>query len=182
MSKLRHKLKDRRGFTLAELMVCVLILLLATAVIVQTLDLGILQFHRHTRQSEAQLLCNTLSLELSDQLSCASSVQKNGDGTLRSFTSGASGAEGVPCRFAEEDGKLYLEFHKEAGDLMLRLPLVSDEGYAANGAALRASLQIYCQTDGFLVDLAVTDSESTPGLGAQRSFLVKPVAAVAELD
>ena len=80
MSEARQRLRSSGGFSFAELLVCVLILLLASGLIVQTLDLGIEHLKARTRETEAALLCNTLALAVQDELGWAGSIEPKPSG------------------------------------------------------------------------------------------------------
>lgn len=69
--KIRQKLNHRFGFSLTELLLATLIMLLATGLLTQTMDLALKQFKVSTRESEAQLLLADLSTFVQDELTYA---------------------------------------------------------------------------------------------------------------
>ena len=100
LRKGREKLAGTRGVSLAEMLLCVLILLLSTGVTVSTLDLGIRHFQARTRESEQRLLCDTLSLAVQEYLTYAYKVELDESGKLARFRTGALGAlYDIPCEF-----------------------------------------------------------------------------------
>ena len=71
MDKIKEKLKYKKGFTMTELLVSTIIMMLATGLITSTLDLAIRQFHKSTTNSNAQLLCSTLANYVTSELAYA---------------------------------------------------------------------------------------------------------------
>lgn len=84
--KLREK-SNSRGFTLGELLVTILILLLVTGGMVTTVSLAAGQFSTSVRESEAQILGSTLKNIISDELCFTSEVHIDGDGNVISYQS-----------------------------------------------------------------------------------------------
>ncbi len=75
MKQVVRKLKnDRRGFTLVELLVVVLVLLLVTSVIVGGLPAAQRAYYSVTDKADAQLLLSTASTRLRDELGTASGI------------------------------------------------------------------------------------------------------------
>ncbi len=75
MENLMKKLKQNKGFSLAELLVATLILLLTSGMLVVCIQLGIKQLYKNTQDSEAQMLCTTLSTAIQDELTYASDIR-----------------------------------------------------------------------------------------------------------
>lgn len=178
IERVKRRLWGSAGFSLAEMMICMVILLIATAAVVNTLLFGMNQFETRTRESEAEVLSNTLSLELRNQLTCASSVKvKAEDGkTVTQFTSGADGADSVPCNITEEDGRLYITYYKSDGTTKLgSFDLVSGDDYIAKGSkplAASHTLTWDAANKRFTVTLHVTDGGK---VALDKSFVVSPV-------
>ena len=179
-----RKLRSRGGFTIGEMLVCVLILLLCTGVISSTMALAANQFKARTRESEARLLCNALSLAVQDQLLYARSVTpvpsatSTGDVTLTSFVSGAEGMKGVTCSFKVVNNMLTLKYG--VGSKEYYLPLVDDSVYSG-GKDLRVQESdfscTYDTAEGcFRVSITV-DSTSQSIQSATNTFTVTPVMA-----
>ena len=57
-----NKIKSRVGFSLSELLVCTLIMMLSTSVLVSTMRLAADHYNNIITDSEATMLCRTLSL------------------------------------------------------------------------------------------------------------------------
>ena len=68
-SKLLKKLKDQKGFSLAELLACTMIMLLATSVLSGTISLATRNYDKQMRISKADILCESLSFTLREKLS-----------------------------------------------------------------------------------------------------------------
>ena len=74
MQNLKKKLKQNKGFSFAELLVATIILLLTSGMLVVCIQLGMKQLYKQTQDSEAQMLCTTLSTAIQDELTYASEV------------------------------------------------------------------------------------------------------------
>ena len=72
-----HKLRSRRGFTLSELLVTMVMMAMASAVISQALTFAYRAYLARTGDIEAQLLCETVSMLVQDDLT----KQSNNDNT-----------------------------------------------------------------------------------------------------
>ena len=75
MQNLKKKLKQNKGFSFAELLVATIILLLTSGMLVVCIQLGIKQLYKNTQDSEAQMLCTTLSTAIQDELTYASDIR-----------------------------------------------------------------------------------------------------------
>lgn len=177
----KRKAWFRAGFSISELLFCVMIMLLATGIIVPTLSLGIRQFEARVRDSEAQILCNTLSLAVQDQLACVKEIRSRGaEGQLETFTSGAySGMENVPCRFVYQmdDGT-----YSESGGGVVAMQLGADDYYPLVSRAdynqstpLAAEVSVTCETEWFLVTVTVSNA-SGGSQSVSNTFTVTPVS------
>ena len=81
ISNAKSKLKNRHGASLGEMLVCVLILLLASGLLVSGVSLAAKQFERVFSKSQAQVIKSTLSSAISEELRYTSHVwiEKDGD-------------------------------------------------------------------------------------------------------
>ena len=68
------KLKDRSGMSFSELLVAMLILLLVSSGMVNAIQQASVQFVKSRMQSEAKMLCSTLTTVCEDELRYASSI------------------------------------------------------------------------------------------------------------
>ncbi|MBO6155747.1 MAG: InlB B-repeat-containing protein [Lachnospiraceae bacterium] len=75
MNKSVRKIKQNSGFTISELLVATLILLLTSAMLVTCIRLGLKQLYQQTEESEAQMLCTMLSTAVQDELTYAGNPQ-----------------------------------------------------------------------------------------------------------
>ena len=75
MEKREKKLKQNSGFTIGELLVATLILLLTSAMLVTCIRLGLKQLYVQTEDSDAQMLCTMLSTAVQDELTYAQNPQ-----------------------------------------------------------------------------------------------------------
>lgn len=81
------KKNNKKGFTLGEMLVTVLILLLATSGMVTTIALASGQFNSSVRESEAQILCSTLKTIISDELCYTTEIHTDSSGNVTSYQS-----------------------------------------------------------------------------------------------
>jgi type II secretory pathway pseudopilin PulG len=95
VKKAYGKLRSCKGFSLAELLLATIIMLLATSVLTGTISLALSNYRKASQASNAQLLCSTLSVYVQNELSYASVTLdkdgniKTGNGGAVQFTSGA---------------------------------------------------------------------------------------------
>ena len=75
------KLRDRRGFTLTELLCAVLIVLLVSALLTVGVRFAGRTYNSSMQLSEAQELCSTLTSVISDKLRFCGTVTPGADGT-----------------------------------------------------------------------------------------------------
>lgn len=73
------KLKSKKGFTLVEMLACVVTLLLIGGICATGMNLAISSYNESVFESDSQMLENTLNLYLCDILRHATSIQTNGD-------------------------------------------------------------------------------------------------------
>lgn len=67
-----------KGFTLVEMLCTIVIILLISALVVTGVQLGVRSYHRSVSDSEAQVLCSTLTTAISDELRYAGTVHLTG--------------------------------------------------------------------------------------------------------
>lgn len=91
-----NKLRDRRGFTLTELLCAVLIVLLVSALLTVGVRFAGRTYNSSMQLSEAQELCSTLTSVISDKLRFCGTVTPGADGawTTSSFRTWARGGRG----------------------------------------------------------------------------------------
>ena len=83
--KVKQRIRSCAGFSLTEMLVATLIMLMATSLLTQCMQIGIRQFQESTKRSKAQTLCDTLCTYVETELSYAS--VKVSDGKVTSFSS-----------------------------------------------------------------------------------------------
>ena len=156
---LRKKMRGRGGFSLSELMICVLLLFLTGGVIINTLELGVKQFQQETLNAEAELLCNSLSVAVRDRLTYAISYSSQLD-----FRTAADGKPNTACGLKQnDDGQLVLDYGGTP------YPLVAPENYIRRGTQdylLQADVSI----DGKGSPFTVTVTVSKHGGGSGRTY------------
>ncbi len=103
LKKLREKLNDKKGTTIGEVLVCVLILTLASGLLVGGIVLASNNFEKSFSHSQAQVISSTLMSAVENELRYTTSVKGSGD----DFTfSRPSSKEYV--KFAQQEGRVVL--------------------------------------------------------------------------
>lgn len=97
------KLSGRRGTTLAEMLVAVLILLMLTMVVAGGTGIAVKVYRSEKAYSESRVLANTVLLAMTEELRYASGLTVGEDGTSVSYDSRSYGGRnhheaGVPGR------------------------------------------------------------------------------------
>lgn len=132
--KIKNKLKKSRGFTIAELLFSVIILMLSTSVIIQCFNLGVGNVVRETRASEAQLLCSALASSLQNELTYARDIEIKNGKLEKYFSSSRRMGEGS---WIEVDSNGEIRIKNDMGE---DYPLVTKTNYtAANRAGVTSS-------------------------------------------
>ena len=105
MKALRRKLKSRRGFTMAELLMVILILALVGSVVVSGIPAAMNAYRKVVDGANAQLLLSTTVSSLRRELSLAKEVKTTGEGKLVSYTNGETGYEITLIHSPDEEEK-----------------------------------------------------------------------------
>ena len=149
-----------KGFTLVEMLCTIVLILLISALVVTGVQLGVKSYHRSISDSEAQVLCSTLTTAISDELRYAGTVHLTGESQTYDMTqfSFFSKRYGDYAAFTvNSDGQVLLSGNK-------LIP--------AYGARARLAIQYdpskYC----FTVTLSIYDREDSHEL-TNNSFEVK---------
>ena len=79
--KLKKKLHTSHGFSLSEMLVAVLIILLVTGVLTVTVSLASAQFQKSMRNSESKVLASTLESVFLSELAYTTEVHTDGSGS-----------------------------------------------------------------------------------------------------
>ncbi len=191
LGKLKKKLLKRGGFTFAELLFSVLILMLSTTIIIQCFNLGLGNVVKETRASEAQLLCSALTSSIQNELTYARDITIT-DGKLDTYFS-SSRRMGTDSRLILVNGELKIQSGSDIYPLVAGANYYADNraGVNSSGYFLKAylrdgSIQWDSTNEVFKVTLWVDDatkSELTAdaaktGALAYSEFSVKPLAGV----
>ena len=195
--KAGNKLTGKRGVSLVEMLLCVLILLLSTGVTVSTLDLGIRHFQSRTRETEQRLLCDTLSLAVQEYLTYVYDYKWDED-ELSGFKTGAVGAlYDIPCqfvtRFYNDEGKFVSSTNTESdpGEIAIQYTQSGERKFYAladqslyikkrtsttPGVHLEATLNIKTDRTNKRFEVTITVHNKDGGTGdAENTFIVIPV-------
>ncbi len=103
-----NKKLNNKGFTLAELLLATIILLFATQLIAESIQLASKSYITSLAKSEAQMISSTLSDFIRGELTTASDVIVGSGGEIDSFID-ESGRLGGRCKFTVDEGMLALK-------------------------------------------------------------------------
>ena len=150
------KLKNSRGFTMTELLCAVVVVLLLSALLVVGIRFSSSTYTNSTRMSEAQLLCSTLTANISDKLRYCGSVEESEEGGVSKIF-----IQNVGDTFqVDEDGHVTLGGKK----------LLSASAYPRGLKAKEVTLTYNSNTDIFGVTIQITDGSRVL---AETEFEVK---------
>lgn len=100
------KLRSNNGMTLIELLVAILIILLSTAAVGVGVRLAMNSYRSCMEASQAQMLCSTLTTDMSDKLRFCGTVEAADDGTVKKIFIQNFGDEGGYFSIDSETGRL----------------------------------------------------------------------------
>ncbi|MCR5343357.1 MAG: hypothetical protein K6E70_08350 [Butyrivibrio sp.] len=150
---LRNKLKsDSKGFSILEMLLAVVVLLLATQLVTQAMDIAAKRYIESTNRSKAQMIMSTLSDFVRNELTTGSDFALN-DGDI-SFIDG-SGILGGRCVLANDQSTVCLRNVKSGKSYY---PIVgSNNGTAFNYANnLRVSFDLGSSKDDSNINFVYT--------------------------
>ena len=176
--RILRKLSGRGGFSLTELLAATLIMMMATGLLTQTLNLALDQFYKSTRESKAQILCSTLCTYVQNELTYAMvyaddstvSKMKERDGAV-CFDSGVHGM-GKDARFVIKNGMLFETSDAYGKDYAI----VGEGAYTVGkkqGDRLSAAITMKKDTFSIVAEIKVKDSQGNQLTG--KTFRVIPL-------
>lgn len=157
-----RKLKQKKGFTLIEMLACTVTLILIGLICSTGMNLATMSLRESTFESDSQMLESTLNMYLSDILRYSSEVKSDTDGTVISFTSDAYYID--EGNFVIEDGYLFctstLALEGTKGIM------IANEGVYANTLFIKEFALEYDSAKGvftgsYVIASNVTDSTKT---------------------
>ena len=199
--RIKNKLKNKRGFTIAEMLFAVAIMGLATGLMARTVSVAFTDYEKITKKSEAQLLCNALVAAVQDELVYARDIDSAKSGivsnpkyfstsrdmgqecTLVAATYNddgyTSGSLGEICVFSASGSAS----SDSEGATINYYPLVDHASYAAKnrvgmshtGNYLTSAISYSWDGKRFMVDLSVRDGKNTDKVLSSAKFYVTPV-------
>ena len=172
----KNRIRDKNnrmkssGFSIAEMLLAVLILLLATGLSAQVFSLASASFFASTNKSEAQMICSTLSDFVRSELTCASEIKLSGEG-IDSFID-ESGRLGKRCKFDVVNEKLVMQQVEGSGKVFY--PMGGDEKpYARNVKLTKFEIKA-TDTEKMVFNVVMELSGSNGAVLAKSSFYVMP--------
>ena len=177
------KRRGDAGFSLSEMLLCMIIISLAGSAILATMNLGIRQFEARTRESEQRLLCNTLSLAVQEYLTYANAVTTRNDGGVKyldRFKTGVGALYGDKrsgkwCQFADNDGKIVIR-RDGAADYYLadQSQYIVAGNLVAPQTAFTAALRVTVESEHFVVKVSVSAQDDS-AKKMENDFIVMPI-------
>ena len=167
-----RKLKNGGGLSLTELLLCMIILLFFLNVSTYAFDLGIRHFKARTLESEARILCNTLSLAVQDQLTYMKVRESTFSGDkLETYVRSAEGFSGVTCSLEVADGRLYVKYALNATEYQF---LLTDEADYADGDLMVDDFSVTKSGNAFQVVISIA-SKKLKIQPVRNEFAVTPI-------
>ncbi len=125
-----RKLGKSKGFTLVEMLACILTLLLICMLCTTGMNFAMKSYQESLFESDSQMLESTLNMYISDVLRHATSIEAEEDGRVTAFTNATYGIyEGTIVASERKDGTggIFLLYTGEYGSGTL---VVGEEAYA----------------------------------------------------
>lgn len=190
-NRIKGILRGKKGFTLTELLVATLIMLLATGVLTSTMVLAIRHFFESTQRTEAQFLCASLAEFVEDELSFArvdasgetwSKGTHNMGSDIRFYVRPGEGDyQPVDNSTADTYGRLAINGSNYMIDPSTRnyFKLVTDKTYEVSknkGYDLEAGMSLEWDSSNkwFVVEIKVVDKKDHSKVLSEAEFTVKP--------
>ncbi len=174
LKKLLNNKRASKGFSIGEMLVAVLILMLATQIIASAMNIASKHFFESTDESEAQLICATLSDFIRGEITTAGEIRLNGN-KLDTFLD-ESGRVGGRCKFdVQSDGKLAMVNVSDSSKLYY--PVKGKDGSYAGGRLKISNFS--CETndngDSFTVNIEICKTNGGDAI-AESNFVIIPFA------
>lgn len=162
------KLKNHQGMTLAEVLIAVIIMIIATALMAACIRLGVTMFQKQKRVSQAQMLLDSLTVSIQDELRFATGIS---GGTPFTYSS-RNRAGQKDCSIVNSTAKAGHIVIKTSGTSATEIELAPDSAYDKLNSKLNSA-----SWDGsvFTIDLIIYyDDESKPI--TEKTFTVAPLS------
>lgn len=164
-----RRLRSQSGLTLVELLITMFLIAIAGAIITATVTQASRQFRQRSQDSDAQLLCSSLSLFVQNELTYAGDI--SGSGESLTFTDHALNL-GKGCAFViNADGRLVVTYaggktYEAVGGGAYKgsKQLRAEQEIAYAGGKASVKISVYGKVDG------------ADALLAENEFSVRPIA------
>lgn len=178
-----EKFKKKSGVTLTETLIALIFCLMTFALVCSAIAAGGRELKRETMQSEAKMLCSTLTMAIEDELRYARSIEgsRTDDITYSYSQRAGTAAKNVSIKNKTERDKntgVIIVSVSDGADGSTEYTIVPDEYYTQG---MKASLELNWGTavgsslgNCFTGTVTVTDSSETKVLASQ-SFAVRPM-------
>lgn len=151
--KLIKKMRAKRGFSLAELMIVLLIMSIASIAIAVGISSAAKVYKEIRASSEANVLCGTLATELSETLRFATDISQSGSDAVFTYP-----RFGKNVSISTRDGRIYVGDNPVLSDgAYMQLTAEASASYAASLFTLNIKVFDY-DGDTVLSELTLTIS------------------------
>ena len=176
LRKIRSRLKCRRGFTLAELLITVIILLLVTAIVAGGIPVAVNAYTKIVDTSNAQLLLSTTLTRLREELGTATNVSVGDDNISVAYTSEFGSASMIYLASGEKKGIYIREYIGLSSDPQFDHLLVSNAASNENLYVTYDNPVTYANGVVTFTNIEVTTGEKV--LASADSFSVRVLSDV----
>ncbi|WP_155830999.1 MULTISPECIES: hypothetical protein [unclassified Butyrivibrio] len=188
---LSKKIRSNGGFSLTELLLCTLIMMLTTSILVVTMRLAANHYDDIVTDSEATMLCRTLSLAIRDKLSYVVKVENTDDGIV--YYSASQNQEYAPFSIvlltaddteiaasAGNFGRVVMKYTDPVSTRTVNYSLVNKASYTDYGDGLVSScvVDIHEEDDKiqyFVVNIGIYKANKTDTPIMENEFVVFPI-------
>ena len=171
MRKILKNTNSQKGFTLLEMLVTVVVMLMVTAIIILCVQLSTKYYKQSVKQSESYTICSELAAAIQEELQYATKIQPvdtsalDAEGYYTGFTYYSRARQhGSNSSIVCDEGKIYVR--KGGNDY----GIVGSETYTYD---MKADLRCRWHPNGFFqVELKMMSGETVM---AEESFRVNPL-------
>lgn len=172
--------KNRAGFSLAETLITILILLMVSAIVAAALPTASTVYKKTVDAANAQVLLSTTMTILRDELNAARDITVSSDGSTISYISGITGNKSIIECVPDEGLKITAypdAVSTEDGSDKTRF-LVSEKA-TTSGMILTCSFSSTSLEDGKLVvsDIEVKKADDENALAEQTIYTIRLISA-----
>ena len=167
----KNKISDRRGFTLAETLVAILILLMVSVIVATGVPAAKSAYEKVVLASNAEVLLSTTMSSLRNELGTASDIVRGDDNSL-TYYNGTRGATSKIYKADSTPGVIMIQRYVNAGD---PVRLVSEK---ASTADLYVTYGSVSYTNGIITfnNLSVNRESGSTGIAKRNTYSIRVIS------